>query len=76
MSEKIKLNKSNQALLSIGSCIYEPDGTYYCYLPFWFKSTDKKNIFEILTFDNLPDKLRELIRKLRDEDKDMQLRTM
>lgn len=59
--QKIKLNKSQQSLLMLGNCIYESDGVYYCYLPFYFKSTKDKNTFELIYLNNLPEELKDLI---------------
>lgn len=57
MSEavKIKLNKSQQSMLMLGCYMHEPNGVYTAYIPFGFKSTSEKNIFEVVDLDKLPE---------------------
>jgi hypothetical protein len=66
--QKIKLTKSQQSLLMLGNCIHNPDGQYYCYIPFYFKSTPDKNVFELIYLNNIPDELKDLIKVYRKDE--------
>jgi len=58
---RVKLTKSQRDLLNIGHKLHTSDGYAYYYIPFWFKSTDKSNIFEQYHLEKLPTELLYLI---------------
>ena len=65
----IKLTKSQMNLLNIGSKLHTSDGYDYYYIPFYFKSTDKPNVFEQYSLEKLPTELLYLIDTKRNEHK-------
>ena len=58
---KVKLTKEQQELLNTFSTVLRNSDTTYMYMPYWFKSTDEANVFEILTFEKLPKDLIQMI---------------
>ena len=64
---KVKFPKEQIDLLNnIGTIVNTADGSVYKYLPFWFKETDEEGIYELFTFEQLPDELIETIKSMRD----------
>jgi len=64
---KVKFPKEQTDLFNqIGTIVNTANGSTYRYLPFWFKETDQEDVYELLTFEKLPDELIELIRDMRD----------
>ena len=64
---EIKFLKEQTYLFDqIGTIVNTVNGNTYRYLPFWFKETHKENVYEIFTFERLPDELIEAIKKIRD----------
>ena len=63
---KVKFPKEQTDLLNnIGTIVNTADGNVYKYLPFWFKETDEKGVYELFTFEQLPDELIETIKSMR-----------
>lgn len=53
---KIRLSKKEIQLFNdFGTTIITREGDTYRYLPFWFKQTKQKSVFELITFAQLPD---------------------
>ena len=51
---KIKLTKEQQELLNAGTIVNTPENGTYHYLPFCYKETKDKNLFEIISPEKLP----------------------
>lgn len=63
---KIKFPKEQISIFDqLGTIVNTEDGNTYRYLPFWFKETDEEDVYEVLTFDQLPDDLIESITNSR-----------
>ena len=62
---KVKFSKEQIDLFNIGTIINTADGSIYRYLPFWFKETDEEGVYELFTFEQLPDELIETIKSMR-----------
>ena len=62
---QIKLTNKQVELIQTGSHAMVNGNSYY-FLPFWFKQTDKKNVFELHYLDHLPDELKKVIKKSRE----------
>jgi hypothetical protein len=63
---KIKVKKQQTDLLRhVGTVVTTTKGDVYRYLPFWFKETPDKDIYDLLTFEELPDDLIETIKDMR-----------
>ena len=61
----VKLTKEQiQLLKEFCTEITTEEGTYM-YLPFWFKDIEKRNEFELLTFEHLPSDLIDTISTFR-----------
>ncbi len=64
---KIKFPKEQTELLNnIGTIVNTAEGSTYRHLPFWFKETDEEGIYELFTFEQLPDELIDIIKSMRD----------
>ena len=63
---QIKLTKKQAEFLKTGS-IATTHGNTYSFLPFWFKQTDKENVFEIHMLGHLPDELKRVIEWSREK---------
>jgi hypothetical protein len=57
--EVVDFIKTTGTKLTIGN-----DEEWY-YQPFWFKFTDKENVLETVSFDQLPKEVRDAIRESR-----------
>ena len=62
---KVKLSKSQRKLLKKGSCLITGKGDTFYYLPYWYKKTNEKGVYEEITYDHLPNELSELLKQLR-----------
>jgi len=63
---KVKFPKEQTDLFNqIGTIVTTANGNTYQYLPFWFKKTEQEDVYELLTFENLPDELIETIKDMR-----------
>ena len=61
---KIKFSKELTDLLdNIGTIVHTSEDDIYRHIPFWFKETDEEGIYELLTFEQLPNELNELIKQ-------------
>lgn len=64
---RVKFPKEQTDLFNqIGTIVNTANGNTYRYLPFWFKETDQENVYELLTFEKLPDELIETIKDMRE----------
>lgn len=62
----IKLSKKIQDFLKMGTVIVVKDKIYY-YMPFWFSPVDGSTVYQMLTFERLPEDLIESLKRERDE---------
>ena len=62
---QMKLTNKQAELIKTGSHAMTNGNSYY-FLPFWFKETNKKNVFELCYLDHLPDELKHIIRWSRE----------
>ena len=68
---KVKFSKEQVDLFNnIGTIVNTAEGNTYGYLPFWFKETDEKGVYELFTFEQLPNELIETIKSMRDSNGD------
>jgi len=68
MAIKFTLTQETADLLSSMSTQLFTDGdTPYQFLPFWFKETEEKNVFQVFYLDKLPKELKDRIVDLQDE---------
>lgn len=64
---KVKFPKEQTDLFNnIGTIVNTAEGSVYRYLPFWFKETEEEGVYELFTFEQLPDELIETIKSMRD----------
>ena len=68
---EIKLTNKQAELIHTGSHAIVNGNAYY-FLPFWFKQTDKENVFELHYLDHLPDELKEVISKSREAEPNLE----
>lgn len=55
---KVKFPKEQTDLFNnIGTIVNTSEGSVYRYLPFWFKETEEEDVYELFTFEQLPDEL-------------------
>uniref|UniRef100_A0A6M3LX62 Uncharacterized protein n=1 Tax=viral metagenome TaxID=1070528 RepID=A0A6M3LX62_9ZZZZ len=55
---KVKFSKEQLSLFDqLGTIITTSKGHIYQYIPFWFKTTQEEDIFELFTFEELPDEV-------------------
>jgi len=63
---KVKFPKEQIDLFNnIGTIVNTASGKTYRYLPHWFRETEEKGVFELFTFENLPDELIDTIKDMR-----------
>ena len=63
---KVKFPKEQIDLFNnIGTTVSTPNGKTYRYLPHWFRETEEEGVFELFTFENLPDELIDTIKDMR-----------
>ena len=63
---KLKFSKEQTDLFNqVGTIVNTANGNIYRYLPFWFKETEQEGVYELLTFEQLPDELIETIKDMR-----------
>ena len=55
------LNKSQEALISMGNAIMTADGTSYYYLPFWFIKRPEDDLYDVMSPDELPEEVKKRI---------------
>jgi hypothetical protein len=68
---KLKLTKEQIDLFDqLGTVVVVPSNEIYYYLPFWFKKTEVKNVFDVITFEELPKEVLETINDLRESNGD------
>ena len=64
---KVKFPKEQTDLFNnIGTIVNTAEGSVYRHLPFWFKETEEEGVYELFTFEKLPDELIETIKSMRD----------
>jgi len=62
---KVKFPKEQTDLFNnIGTIVNTAEGRVYRYLPFWFKETEEEDVYELFTFEQLPDELIESIKSM------------
>jgi len=65
---KVKFPKEQVDLFNnIGTIVNTASGKTYRYLPYWFRETDEEGVFELFTFEELPDELIDTIKDIRKE---------
>ena len=63
---KVKLSKEQIDLFNnIGTIVSTTSDKTYRYLPHWFRETEEEGVFEVFTFENLPDELINAIKDMR-----------
>ena len=63
---KVKFPKEQMELLNnMGTIVNTVSGETYRYLPQWFRETEEEGVFELFTFENLPDELIDTIKDMR-----------
>lgn len=63
---KVRFPKEQVDLLdSMGTIVYTASGETYRHLPHWFRETDVEGVFELFTFENLPDELIDTIKDMK-----------
>lgn len=63
---KVNLSQEQQDLFkNFGSVVNTAEGNTYRYLPFWYKETDVKDVFEIISLEKVPDDLKDAIKDTR-----------
>lgn len=67
---KVKFPKEQIDLFNnIGTIVNTAEGSVYRYLPFWFKETEEEGVYELFTFEQLPDEFIEIIAKEHETEK-------
>lgn len=65
---KVKFPKEQTDLFNnVGTIVNTAEGSTYRYLPFWFKETNEEDVYELFTFEQLPNELIETIKRMRNE---------
>jgi len=64
---KVKFSKEQIELFNnIGTIVNTGSGKTYRYLPHWFRETEEESVFELFTFENLPDELIDTIKDMEE----------
>ena len=64
--EKIKYSKEVVDFLNTQNCIWTINDIKYYFVPSWFKSTDKENVFEVIDFEeDISGELKDEIHQLK-----------
>ena len=61
----VRFTKETALFIKGTGSTYYVKGEYWHHHPFWYKSTDKEDVFEQVTFENLPDYLKKAIEQFR-----------
>jgi hypothetical protein len=67
---QLKIPKKYREFIDSISSKITTDSSVYYYMPFWFKTTNKKNVFEVCTFEYLPKDLKNYIKQERNNEKE------
>ena len=55
---KVKFSKEQVNFFDkIGTIVNAESGKTYRYLPYWFRETEEEGVYELFTFERLPDEL-------------------
>jgi hypothetical protein len=64
---EVKFTKEQTDFLNkISTIVHMTSGSTYRHIPFWFKETEEEGVYELLTFEHLPDELTEALKNMRE----------